>query len=269
MPPAAVYLAAVGVLAGAAILPETGGGELAASLFFARNYTTGSFYTAHFWSLSIKEHFYAVIPMLLLLLLLPRRAMLAASLALIAICVLVRGWEFSLPPGIFPTLPQFRTENRIDALMWGSVLAQLVRDEAFARRLRGALSGPATLLFAAPVIAVLLVVQGDAARRTIVAAALPLLVAHTVFRPSGWAGRMLDLGPVQFVGRLSYSLYVWQMLFLPPAGRPLGVLQQFPFSLAAPALLALASYRFVGKSMIRIGHRLSRRPASPIGLRTS
>jgi peptidoglycan/LPS O-acetylase OafA/YrhL len=46
------------------------------------------------------------------------------------------------------------------------------------------------------------------------AAATPLLLIGTARRPHGVLGRFLDLAPVAWLGRISYSLYLWQRVFL-------------------------------------------------------
>ena len=43
---------------------------------------------------------------------------------------------------------------------------------------------------------------------------LTFCVARLVFIPTGWAGRALNSAPLVVIGKLSYSLYLWQQLFL-------------------------------------------------------
>jgi len=44
--------------------------------------------------------------------------------------------------------------------------------------------------------------------------AIMFLIWATAFRPPGLLARVLNLRPVVVLGTLSYSLYVWQLLFL-------------------------------------------------------
>jgi peptidoglycan/LPS O-acetylase OafA/YrhL len=64
--------------------------------------------------------------------------------------------------------------------------------------------------------------------------------------------RLLELPPLQAVGLCSYSLYLWQQLFL---GRPEQYAQPLPLALL-PAVVAL-SYFVIEQPCARLGHRLS------------
>jgi peptidoglycan/LPS O-acetylase OafA/YrhL len=75
-------------------------------------------------------------------------------------------------------------------------------------------------------------------------------------------GRVLEWWLLRWIGVLSYSLYLWQELFLPEMHAAMAQgsfrhLQQWPWNL--PALLACAclSRYLIERPMIRLGHRLS------------
>lgn len=104
------------------------------SIFFFRNYLSPDrdWVTLHFWSLAVEEHFYLFWP-LLLALLAPRRA-LKASLAIIAAVVVWRACDWNgllshhwIPEANF----WFRTDTRIDFLLWGCVAALLCEHPPF------------------------------------------------------------------------------------------------------------------------------------------
>ena len=83
------------------------------------------------------------------------------------------------------------------------------------------------------------------------------------------AGRILESAPLRFIGRISYSLYLWQMLFFvfyfdlsAPHSALLTALQQTSMRYLAVFCLAVASYYLVERPMIRLGHRLAR-PITP------
>ena len=76
----------------------------------------------------------------------------------------------------------------------------------------------------------------------------------TMLHPEWRFCRVLELAPVRFVGRISYSLYLWQQLFLTPGWLPkIGVLQQWPWNLLATFAAATASYFLIEKPCIRFG----------------
>jgi peptidoglycan/LPS O-acetylase OafA/YrhL len=85
-------------------------GELASAAFFYSNYWADrSWYTAHFWSLSMEEHFYLLWPVLLVCLGM-RRALLAAGV-LIAMTALWRPWSLAHIQLPYPALQ--RTDMRL------------------------------------------------------------------------------------------------------------------------------------------------------------
>ena len=70
------------------------------------------------------------------------------------------------------------------------------------------------------------------------------------------AGRILEIPLLAWIGRMSYSLYIWQQLFLPP--RATGVWQQAPWNFAAIFACAAISYYCVERPAIAFGRRLAR-----------
>jgi peptidoglycan/LPS O-acetylase OafA/YrhL len=93
----------------------------------------------------------------------------------------------------------------------------------------------------------------------------PLLITSTVSNPTSLTGRALELRAACWLGRLSYSLYIWHVLFLqsPPSqyDDSLSPLRRFPVNVAAILACATASYCLVERPMIRLGRRLSQRGA--------
>jgi peptidoglycan/LPS O-acetylase OafA/YrhL len=75
--------------------------------------------------------------------------------------------------------------------------------------------------------------------------------------------RFLELGLFRWIGRLSYSLYLWQQMFF--SGhyyKPLGIWQSFPLCWLLLFACAAASYYWVERPFMRLGHRLAP-PATP------
>jgi peptidoglycan/LPS O-acetylase OafA/YrhL len=255
LPPMLLYLLVITVLSLLALLPPLDAGELSAAVLFYRNYCFGSWYTGHFWSLAIEEHFYAVVPVFLLTS--SSRQAMGIAFGLILLCVGIRAFEFSHDHFFPGSLLQFRTENRFDGLMWGAVLALALQHPRARTWLQRRLN---TWTFCATIAAsIVLLVEFDSQpeRRTIVAAVMPILIGHTVLNPHGLVGRLLEFSPLKWLGRISYSLYIWQMLFLVEGSRPLGLIQAFPLSLICPFVCAALSYYLVEKPMIAFGHRLT------------
>jgi peptidoglycan/LPS O-acetylase OafA/YrhL len=102
----------------------------------------------------------------------------------------------------------------------------------------------------------------------IVPCGFPLLIVGTILHPNTYFSRFLESAPMRFLGRISYSLYLWQQLFFIGQHEdfraiwPFGLLQSRTWSIAPLLVIALASYFFIEKPFIRLGHRLAR-PVTP------
>jgi peptidoglycan/LPS O-acetylase OafA/YrhL len=90
---------------------------------------------------------------------------------------------------------------------------------------------------------------------------LPLAILSTVMRPTGLFARLLEWRALRWIGRVSYSLYLYQQLFLVwDLSRVPGlhVFQTLPASLLFALACAYASYRWIETPMIQLGHRWMR-----------
>jgi peptidoglycan/LPS O-acetylase OafA/YrhL len=195
-------------------------------LLFYRNYkplgmdAQSGFYTAHFWTLAVEEHFYLIWPMLLVML--------------------------------------ARTDARMDALLWGCLAAiYFPVIKRHAERIRFS-------QLWLPILTILLVAEAFHAPGLIFlrVVLLPALVLSTVLQPRSVLGRILEWRALRWIGTISYSLYLWQELFLPElaAEKAAGFfhyLQQPPWSVLAIVLCACLSRYLLELPMIRLGHRLS------------
>lgn len=269
LPASFVFTSIVGLLGAAGILPVPIVCWASAVLCFA-NYLRGNhtWYLGHFWSLAVEEHFYLLWPSFLVVARRFRRLGFAIALALGIGLWRAVAFKYRIT---YTTSEEFwgRTDIQLDGLLWGSILA-LARTiprlnsllEAWTARLNWWL-WPAllvaclwvspwvnwkiafALLFLAPVL-------------------IAVMVVGTTLHPTSMIGRALENPVLRWVGRISYSLYLWQQLFLVnreariPA---LAAFQQWPLNLAAALTCAIASYFLVERPFIRIGHRLASEPA--------
>jgi peptidoglycan/LPS O-acetylase OafA/YrhL len=91
---------------------------------------------------------------------------------------------------------------------------------------------------------------------------MPLLILGTVVQSTRLSGRILETSAFRWVGRLSYSLYLWQQLFLvwsEDRVPGLGLLQTFPFNLLAVFACATLSLVLVETPLIAVGHKIAKR----------
>jgi peptidoglycan/LPS O-acetylase OafA/YrhL len=272
LPPALLYLAVIGLL-GLFQIVHVGLTAWICSLFFAGNYyvahvhsMTVSPFTNHFWSLAVEEHFYLFLPGVLLFFPKMRTRILAV---LIVLFVAYTGWICSTNAWQTVLGGRYylvRTDMRMNGLLFPALLAILLtnaRFRCFCTRWLHPLA--------------LLLVLGAAAFASkkaglglidwlIVPFGFPFLIMSTFLRPKGVLSRLLEFAPLRFLGRISYSIYLWQQLFFsadaPAPSGMLGVLASWPWNLIATLALASASYYVIEKPFMRLGHRLAP-PATP------
>ena len=242
--------------------------ELISSVFFFRNYVPDAatgVYTAHLWSLSVEEHFYLIWPCLLILLSKTRRPLLATAAFAIGIG-LWRSLDLHLHllAQFAPALDtSMRTDLRLDGLIWGCCAAFVLNNE----RARSVLQGRAgiVLLIASAGLFLIQFFVPIPLAGTWFSLSIPCMMLGTVTHPANFIGRLLSLKPLAWVGRISYSLYLWQQLFLVPSWErhAIPAVQSLPWNIAITFACAALSYYFVEKRFIRIGRRLSAQLVQP------
>jgi peptidoglycan/LPS O-acetylase OafA/YrhL len=191
LPPAYAYLVAVVALALAGLL-VAGWADIAGAAFFFRNYVpSDSWFTGHFWSLAIEEHFYLLWPPILVAF--GRKRAMWVGVSLILLTLFLRHRAIASAPG-GTDLPGY-TQFRLDAFMFPCILAILLRDTPLAKRFTAAMTPRnwcVLLLGLGAGIALGAAVPAwREPQRLLQAAVLPVIVVTTVMRPNDWFGRQL------------------------------------------------------------------------------
>jgi peptidoglycan/LPS O-acetylase OafA/YrhL len=273
LPPAVFYLAVIAALGLVGVIPFSGI-DLAKALLFVRNYTfldlgnPASWYSVHFWSLSVEEHFYLVWPAVLVLVWVRRGRWTAFTVAVVLAVATVlwrtadEKFHFVIRFFDAPYLVQNmgRTDYVADVLLWGCALALWLGPRSPGMSWRRYLSRGYTTLFATFLIAFIaydFFGKGLSHGRDLVYVLMALLIGATVTDPESLLSRMLELAPLRWIGRLSYSLYLWQELFFHVDGAPLWF-QRFPVNVGLIFACAWLSYTFVERPLVRLGHRVAR-----------
>jgi peptidoglycan/LPS O-acetylase OafA/YrhL len=149
------------------------------------------------------------------------------------------------------------SETRFDSIAYGVFLAAICefRPEG---RIRQAISSPHALAAGVALLVLSTVIRDDFFRDTlrysIRSIGALLIVAPLVFSPRlGWLQDMANSPPADWIGRLSYSLYIWHgasWFFLSNMGMTRSVLTSFA-ELGITFALAVASYYLIEMPVLR------------------
>jgi peptidoglycan/LPS O-acetylase OafA/YrhL len=86
---------------------------------------------------------------------------------------------------------------------------------------------------------------------------IALCVHWCVIHHAGRIGRVLNSGPLVYVGVLSYSIYLWQQIFLDRTSDAL--LDQFPVNLLGVIAASLVSFYVIERPSLAVRQWLERR----------
>jgi peptidoglycan/LPS O-acetylase OafA/YrhL len=249
-------LIAVLVAAQAAGWLELAPHDAVRALTYTSNYDAGrSWYIGHTWSLSVEEQFYLLWPAVIILAGTRRAIVVAACAVLLAPIIRVGSWELMrwAADGI-----GHRFETVADAIAIGCLLAGT---RAWLHRSRMYMRALASPLFAIVPLAVLganllhdhpVVYFGLGF--TIVNLGVVACLDWCVTYADGSVGRALNAAPLVFVGQMSYSLYLWQQLFLNRASPSAAA--SFPLNIVLAVAAALASFFVIEQPALRLRRRI-------------
>lgn len=215
----------------------------------------------HTWSLSIEEQFYVLWP-LVLIALVPLRRWRTLAAVTVAGALASAIWRASLWESDESVTRLYHAlDTRADTLLVGCLLAVVLYT-------RGASALRSPIRWAAPAALVLVVAALTqslmtsklyyAGGFTVFAAAVAVLIAYAVIDDGSLLARLLRLGPLVWLGRISYGLYLWHwpilVMLRDHVDRTRYVAPlAFVLTLAAAAL----SHRFVESPFLRLKGRLS------------
>jgi peptidoglycan/LPS O-acetylase OafA/YrhL len=266
LPLVVIYLLALWLVSRFVSLRDFHWRELAGSLFFFRNYQLAAHpsgtYTAQFWSLSIEEHFYLLWPALFLWFGNRRALWLAVTGAMtggvwrLYDCTHPSSLIGRMLPAATPGLRFLRTDVRFDGLLLGCALALAltrpsVRDFVFRN-----FPKETPLLAGVVLFQNLRWTNSFPSFTTYVL--VTVMIASTLVVEEGLAHQWLNSHLLIWIGTISYSVYVWQQLFLLRPGGiicPLGRLSFFPVNMACVFGVAFCSFYFVERPAIAFGKR--------------
>jgi peptidoglycan/LPS O-acetylase OafA/YrhL len=234
------------------------GWEIVAAIFYAMNYYAIWFGPIAMpinvlWSLAIEEHYYAAFPAIFSLTWKFRERFIIWLLVVSAAVLL---WRVFLVFGWHAPMEQnyYRTDTRIDSILYGAILAgvlELQQGDKFVVKLGG------LGVFTVAILIVLLtfVYRNETFRETARyslqgLALIPIFCAILFAEQFALARRILELPMMIWIGRLSYSLYLWHevVLFFVTKLIPTGALSsRYLIALALSVATASVSYYCIEK----------------------
>jgi peptidoglycan/LPS O-acetylase OafA/YrhL len=216
-----------------------------------------SHFVRHIWSLSNEEQFYLLWPFAVALLR-PRIALQLAATAIV--CLPFVRLAVMLTGGSVVLTLDRRFECVADVLATGCLLAGiqglLSRNGRYLRFLRS------RWFLIVPVVMVASIMTQDhpypyyLVAQTLANIGIALCIDRMVRFPESVLGRLLNSPPLRYVGALSYSLYLWQQLFLVPESHAWWT--AFPVNIALAIAASVISFRWIETPFQRLRSKFSR-----------
>jgi peptidoglycan/LPS O-acetylase OafA/YrhL len=247
-----------------------------AALFFFINYTyhesasTHPYSMGHYWSLAVEEHFYLLLSLVLLLF--KRNRIVVLGLLYFIFWL---PFQLHYPPQAWyrPDVSPRETQWNLRYLLLAALAAVVLQRPAALNLVKRFLRPWVVLLTTVVSIPLhhFIFHEGWNGATWFVAAYLSTFwIVSTAFHPASLMTRFLETAPMRFVGRISYSLYLWHLLFFSKVSPAIGMTNPVLLALSgrvtkyvAAFAVATLSYYFIEKPLIRIGHRLA--PAASPG----
>jgi peptidoglycan/LPS O-acetylase OafA/YrhL len=236
------------------------------SITYTKNFSHDStdWETAHLWSLSVEEQFYLVWPTVFYFF---KRYRAQFAMAVVAVVPFVRGW------GNYDVL---HLCTRADALMAGCLFA-LYYDQVsdfLNTRARKLLvlpfAGLLCCLFTKRIINVFfkdshhaeqvaLAFGGTCGTIALLCVGLILIISVN-YTNNPWF-RFLNIPFMNYLGKLSYSIYIWQQMFF---STKLWPASQFPWNFIFMTVTAVLSYHLLEMPFLKIRDRFREQKKEPV-----
>ncbi len=214
-------------------------------------------YVGHFWTLSLEEQFYLLWPAAILIFSMSRAPHIA--LAIVLLSPVMRVVSYYLWPSVRPQLT-LMLHTGADPIMFGCLLALCEKRRIF-ERIMVFVAWPGWPLIAGVFLIVLSPWLASRFRGayavpigiTINSFSIAFVLSWLIRNPASVIGRFLNCRVMRHIGVLSYSLYLWQQLFLTELNT--SWTGAFPLNFLCCFVAAEMSYWIIEKPFLRLRRR--------------
>lgn len=212
--------------------------EVVSCVFFFRNFFGLLGEAGHFWSLSIEEQFYLTWPWILLLAGKRRGLWIGGIAAVVSAALSLMFWNYL--GRVSPVVP---TPMAAHALLVGCFFALLLSNHMVGQWVTY-LTIPAIMIALGCVL-----LFPKAQLGFVEEVCVGLLMAGTTLYPGSPLSRLVAFRPLAWIGTVSYSVYIWQEVFMPYHSA-------LVLCVVMP-LAAMASYYLIERPCTRLGHQIT------------
>ncbi len=253
------------VLLWACGLVELKRGDLSHAVTYTINYHDQRAWAFnHIWSLAVEEQFYLIWPGLICVVGI-RRALIAAGGSVLLVPIVRMGMFYLWSASNTSLTRQFQAVA--DSLAVGCLLAGCYTWLGTKRSYITVLSSP--LFPIIPLLGLGVALASNSLGKgiyyvfgqSIANLAIVLGIDYCVRFPDTPIGRVLNSDVLVRIGVLSYSLYLWQELFLNPMDEP-SSFTTFPLNVILAVVAGLLSYHFVEQPFLRLKSRIAHTSAA-------
>jgi peptidoglycan/LPS O-acetylase OafA/YrhL len=234
--------------------------QFAAAASFTWNYKgiwhdgsiAGNWFLGHFWTLSLEEQFYLLWPFLIVFFGIKKVRLI--SLSTILLLPFLRVLIYFLFPSQRGYLGMM-LHTAIDSIMVGCYMAIVTQNPAYCQYIHKFKESLIVILLIWPLIISPILdfyIRGYSISigLTIDALILGFMIAWLHNNPLSYINQFLSNIVLVYIGKLSYSLYLWQQLFLTPLNTTVSGI--FPYNIGFSFLVALISYYLIEKPFLRL-----------------
>jgi peptidoglycan/LPS O-acetylase OafA/YrhL len=234
--------------------------EWLTSLTYTKYLTMNEYYTSHTWSLAVEETFYLFWPMAFML---GDKIRKRVAFFLILIVPIVRVFASR---STAPWLSEQSLFTRIDAIAMGCFFA-LYKDSILTwlgTRWNKAFYSSIIIIFALPWLSILaertnfnlIFVAFGGLTGTIANLSIAFILMYSAFRPEGNWYKLLNTKLFDYIGALSYSIYLWQQLFVCPRA---WWFTHLPQNIVYIFIASLFSYNIIERPFLKLKARFTKR----------